>query len=424
MDPLLDAPRSPKGNDAPGDQRDPSHGDAAGKPRRRRILVLNERDPRNPRTGGAETHVFELFSRLAARGHEVTLLAARFPGGAREEVVQGVRVKRLASRYLYWLLVPWAARREAARGCDVVVDVLNKLPFFSPWFVPKPCFAIVHHLLGHTAFQQVPFPVALASWLLEKLVPAAYARTPMLAISPSTKADLVQRGLDAGRIHVVPPGMDLEAHHPLDDGVERPPVVLWVGRLEPYKRADVLLEAMPEVLRAVPGVTLVVVGEGSQRAALEARTASGLLAGRVRFAGFVSEHEKIAWLRRASVLVQSSEKEGWGMTVIEANACNTVVVASNVEGLRDSVRHDETGLLVPFGDPRALAAALVRTLEDRALRRRLLEGGLAWARHFGWEEVADDAEQLVEHAVAPGAARPRLSAWPFEGTAEAPESLP
>ncbi len=379
---------------------------------KRRILVLNERDPVNPLTGGAETHIFELFSRLVADGHEVTLLAASFRGGAREEVVQGVRVRRLANRYAYYALVPWVARR-AARDHDVVVDVLNKLPFFSPWLVPLPCMAIVHHLFGTTAFRQARLPVALAVWLLEKLIPYAYRGVTMLAISPSTKSDLVERGLDPAPIHVVPPGIDKASHHPTDDGVVREPIVLWIGRLEPYKRADLAIDAMVEVHRRVPEAKLVLVGEGSARAALEARVERDGLAGSVRFTGFVPEDEKIAWIRRAAVLVQTSEKEGWGMTVIEANVCNTVVVASNVPGLRDSVQHDVSGLLFEFGDVAGLGHALVRTLTDEALRRRLLEGGKQWGDRFGWDEVARDLEALVEEAIAPGAEPLALEASPF-----------
>jgi len=368
---------------------------------KRRILVLNERDPANPMTGGAETHVFEIFRRLAARGHEVTLLAASFHGCAREEIVQGVRVRRLADRYLYYGLVPWAARREAARGKDVVVDVLNKLPFLSPWLVPLPCLAIVHHLFGTTAFRQVPLPVALVSWLLEKLIPLAYRDTPMLAISPSTKADLVARGLDGARIHVVPPGIDKDTHRAVDDGLAREPVVLWIGRLEPYKRADLVIDAMKQVREAIPAATLVIVGAGSARGGLEARVRRQGLADCVRFTGFVPEDEKIAWIRRAAVLVQTSEKEGWGMTVIEANVCNTVAVASDVPGLRDSVRHAESGLLYRYGDRNALVDALVRVLGDTELRRRLIRGGKQWGDRFGWDEVADDTAALIEEAIAP-----------------------
>jgi glycosyltransferase involved in cell wall biosynthesis len=370
---------------------------------KRRILVLNERDPRNPLTGGAETHVFEIFSRLVRRGHEVTLLAAGFPGSASEEIVDGVRVRRFANRYFYYVLVPWIARREAVRGYDAVVDVLNKLPFLSPWFVPRPCMAIVHHLFGTTAFRQVPAPVAIVTWLMERLIPFAYARVPILAISPSTKEDLIARGIDGRNIHVVPPGVDKATHRALDDGLQREPIIVWIGRLEPYKRADVAIDAMTAVLSAIPAARLVMVGAGSARAALEAHARTRGLDGHVRFTGFVSEEEKIRCIQDAAIVVQTSEKEGWGMTMIEASICNTVPIASNVEGLRDSVRDEETGLLVPYGDPAALAAAIVRVLTDAALRARLVAGGQKWSERFGWDEVAGDTLALIEETIAPGA---------------------
>lgn len=379
----------------------------------RRILVLNERDPRNPRAGGAETHVFEIFGRLAAQGHDVLLLAASWPGAPRDEVVQGVRVRRLANRYLYYFVVPWAARREAAAGRDVVVDVLNKLPFFSPWFVPRPCLAVVHHLFGTTAFRQVPLPVALATWLLEKLIPLAYARTPMMAISPSTRDDLVQRGVAASLVHVVPPGIDRDSHHAVDDGASREPIVLWIGRLEPYKRADVAIDAMEAVRAKVPGARLVVVGTGAARAALEQRACDRGLASCVEFTGFVPEQDKIDWIRRAAIVVQTSEKEGWGMTMIEANVCHAVPIASDVPGLRDSVQHDRTGLVVPYADVVALADAIVRVLTDAGLRARLLREGAAWGARFGWDEAADHAADLLEHAIAPDAPRRPFGTMPY-----------
>mgnify|MGYP003883136165 CR=1 FL=1 len=212
---------------------------------------------------------------------------------------------------------------------------------------------------------------------------------------------------------MVPPGVDKDTHQAIDDGLAREPIVLWIGRLEPYKRADLVIDAMREVRASVPDARLVIVGTGSARAALEARVQQQNLDDCVRFTGFLSEDEKIAWIRRAAVLVQTSEKEGWGMTVIEANVCNTIAVASNVPGLRDSVRDGFSGLLFEYGDRAGLAAALVRVLSDLELRRSLLLGGKAWGDRFGWDEVAEDAASMIEEAIAPGRRPLVLRASPF-----------
>ena len=382
----------------------------------RRILVLNERDPANPLAGGAEVHVFEIFGRLVARGHDVTLLAASFRGCAREERMQGVEVRRLANRYLYYWCVPLTARREIRRRhYDIVVDVLNKLPFFSPWFLDLPCLVIAHHLFGRTAFSQVNAPVAAITYLSEKLVPIAYSRAPVMAISQSTKRDLVERGIPFDHIRVVPPGIDHRAYAVAAGLDTRAPIILWIGRLEHYKRADVVIDALVEMRRRVPAARLVIVGEGSARASLELRVGRQGLAAAVEFTGYVSEQEKIARLQRAAVVVNTSAKEGWGLTAIEANACGTPSVASDVPGLRDSVQDGATGLLYPYGDVRALGDAVVRILTDDGLRRRLVAQGLQWAAQFSWEQVADDTEALIEETIldqrAGGRATvPRLSA--------------
>ena len=382
----------------------------------RRLLVLNERDPAHPLAGGAETHLFEIFSRLAGRGYEITQLAASFRGSSAEEEIMGVKVRRLANRYLYYGLAPFIARSEAARGdYDVVVDALNKLPFFSPWTTGLPCFTIVHHLFGTTAFRQVSFPVALLTWASEKLIPMAYRRVPILAISPSTKADLAARGIASENIWVVPPGLDPAIYRLEGELGGREPLVVWVGRLEPYKRVDVMIEAMVRVLAERPRARLVVIGEGSARASLEASVKAAGLEGSVTFTGFVSEREKVDWYRRAAAVVNTSEKEGWGMTMIEGNACGVPSVASDVPGLRDSVRDGETGLVVPYGDSGALAAALPRILGDETLSRALAHEGLRWAARFSWDAVAGDAARLIEEAISPGVEPVRLTASPFEG---------
>jgi glycosyltransferase involved in cell wall biosynthesis len=366
----------------------------------RSLLVLNERDPEHPLAGGAEVHVYEILARMVERGWRVTHLAASFPGAAKETKLRGVAVKRLANRYLYYGVVPFAARRELARArYDIVVDVLNKLPFLSPWLVGEPCFAIVHHLFGATAFKQVAPPIAAVTYLAEKLIPFAYRDTRMLAISPSTKEDLVARGIAGDHVFVVPPGLDHRTHSP-GRRDEKAPLVLWIGRLEPYKRGDVMLDAMKTIAARLPGARLTIVGEGSSRRELEARAASLGLGELTHFTGFVSEEEKIGWIRRSSVVVNTSEKEGWGMTVIEANACGVPSVSSNVSGLRDSVRDGVTGYLYPYGDSAALAETILRLLTDAALWNGMSERAREWAARFTWDQVTDDTIALLEESLA------------------------
>ena len=109
-------------------------------------------------------------------------------------------------------------------------------------------------------------------------------------------------------------------------------------------------------------------------------------------------------MQRATVVVQPSRKEGWGLTVLEANACGTPVVATDVPGLRDSVRHGTSGLLAA-ANPESLATCLLSVLSDDELRARLARGARAWSERFRWDHVADAFADVVR-AVASGAPLP------------------
>jgi glycosyltransferase involved in cell wall biosynthesis len=363
-----------------------------------RILILNERDPKHPKMGGAEIHVTEIFGRLARRGHEVIHLAAGFAGGADVERVDDVEVRRLGGLARYYPRSVIETRRLTRRGeVDVVVECLNKVPWYAPAWSARPVLALCHHLFGEVAFQQVPWPIAAGVWTLERGIPSIYRDSPFIAISESSRADLIRRGLPADHVVVSHPGIDRPA---LDVDPTRPRAerVIFVGRLEAYKKVDVMLRAMKQLEPRFPEAEIVVIGRGPARAELEGLARDLGLAGRTRFTGFVSNEERDRLLAEARVCVFPSEKEGWGLTVIEANAVGTPVVATDADGLRDSVRAGETGFLVPDEDVDAFAEGIARLMGDDALATRMSAAALAWSKRFDWERAADDMEHAIERA--------------------------
>ena len=116
----------------------------------------------------------------------------------------------------------------------------------------------------------------------------------------------------------------------------------------------------------------------------------------VIFTGYISMEEKVNWMRRSHVIVNPSPKEGWGLTNIEANACGTPAVASDADGLRDSVNNGETGLLFPYGNHKILAEQVIRILSDNELRERLTRNAITWAQNFTWDECALKTMKVVE----------------------------
>ncbi|MEM7411690.1 MAG: glycosyltransferase family 4 protein [Myxococcota bacterium] len=362
--------------------------------------MLNERDPEHPRAGGAETHVHELTRRLVTRGHEVHWRSERAPGMAANAELDGVAIERVGRGPTYYLAAFRHCRRRAEARWDVVVECLNKLPFFATAATRVPVVGLCHHLFGSAAFAQVPWPVAAGVWLLERPIPLAFRGRPLVAISQSTRDDLVARGLSEDQIEVQVPGVDRPSV-PAPPIAKRAPLLVYVGRLEPYKRVDLLLEAAAQLSPEIPELRVAIVGRGSAESALRQRAGALGLADHVSFPGFVSCEERDDWLARARVCVCPSVKEGFGLTVIEANTLGTPNVVADAPGLRDSVRPGETGFVVATQDARAYAARLRELLVDDALATRFSEAALAWSARFDWDRAASAFERTLVRATTP-----------------------
>jgi glycosyltransferase involved in cell wall biosynthesis len=359
-----------------------------------KILAVNWQDRENPHAGGAEIHFFEIFKRLVARGHEVTLVCSGWPGGEREAVVDGIAVRRSAGRHTFALAGRAAVARALHTGrYDVVVEDINKLPLFLPTLTPLPVYVIIPHLFGTTAFREASLPVGTIVWLAERPIPLVYRRAVFHAISESTRDDLVARGVSGDRVRVILPGVDADWFTPGPSNQRsREPTFLYVGRLKRYKGVETAIRAAALTRAAVPDLRLEIAGQGDDRDRLERLSARHGLADTVRFLGFVSETEKRERLRRARAVVFPSAKEGWGISNVEAAACGTPAIASDSPGLRESVRHGETGFLVPHGDPGALAQAMLRLAREPALVETLGRAARRFAETLSWDRAASETE--------------------------------
>jgi glycosyltransferase involved in cell wall biosynthesis len=377
-------------------------------PERGRILILNERDPEHPRAGGVESHIAEVSRRMAEAGYEITLLASSFPGSRPRDRISGMDVRRLGPLATYYPRAVWTCLRETRLDrYDLVVEHLCKVPFCSALYSAVPVLAVNHHLFGTSAFLQVAWPIAAAVVTIESLIPHVYRRVPFLAVSPSSRDDLVSRGIARERIDLLHNGVDIPQRE-FRSAAERPCRVAYFGRLEAYKRVDLFLRAMAALVPHYPELEVAVIGRGQERDRLERLAAELELTARTRFTGFAADEERDALLSESRVCVCPSVKEGWGITVVEANALGTPAVATRAPGLVDAVLEDETGLLVPEGPPdvfvTGIAAAVSRILSDDALADRLSQGASRWARRFTWDEAAERMTKAVEAARVRGAA--------------------
>ncbi len=365
-----------------------------------KILVINWQDIKHPMGGGAEVHLHEIFRRIVAKGHSVTLFCSIFGDAPREEIIDGIRVLRSGGRHLFNFRVPLRYRMEFRHSdFDVVVDDMNKIPFFTPWFVKEPLVGMVLHLFRESIFREAVFPVALYVYLMERLALWAYRRVPMAVISRSTKEELIRFGFPDSKLKNVRIAVDGDRYKEL--GIPRSPVPLigYLGRIKKYKSVDHLLKAFEIVRSRVPNARLVIVGDGDGLPELKRLSHALGIADAVTFAGFVSAQEKVRLINEMHLVVNTSAKEGWGLTVTEANACGVPVVASDVPGLHDAVIDGETGLLYEYGNIDQLAEYILKLLNDEPLRMRLAAAAKTYAATFSWDDCADRMLQLLEETV-------------------------
>ena len=238
----------------------------------------------------------------------MTQLVSQVHGTAEHEVLDGIEIRRLGRIRFYYPRVAWTCARETRAGrYDVVVECLNKVPFYSPAYSSIPVLAICHHLFGEVAFQQVAWPIATAVWSAEQLIPPLYRKCQVVSISESSRDDLMARGLKPELVRVSHCGVD-HLDPDVDTDSPRPPRVAYLGRLEPYKNIDVMLRAMARLGDRFPDAEILVIGRGSARRDLAALAKELGIADRTRFTGFITEEERNELLLGTRVCVCPSER--------------------------------------------------------------------------------------------------------------------
>lgn len=336
---------------------------------------------------------FEIARRLVQRGHYVEWFSATFPGAPTEETLDGVRIVRAGRQWS----VHWRAfrhyRGKLAPNFDVVIDEINTIPFFTPLWSEIPTVMFIHQLAREVWWYEASFPLSAIGFIAEPRYLRSYRHVPALTVSSSTRDDLMELGFK-GSICILPEGRE-----PITDvHVDKPstPTFLYVGRLAPSKRVADIIRAFATFCTSVDSGELSLLGDGSNADVQQLRNLAASLgvSERIRFLGRVSRSEKHREMARAHMLLLASVREGWGLVVTEANAFGTPAVAYDVPGLRDSIRHDETGLLTK-PSPEALAEAMKRLWLDPHLYRRLSEGAEEWSSTFSFDNTADALQAEV-----------------------------
>jgi glycosyltransferase involved in cell wall biosynthesis len=340
---------------------------------------------------------------MSYAGHKVTFVASRFRGASTREVIDGVEIVRLRGLTSLWLLTFLYYFRNGRSNYDVVVAEGfggSRIPRLTPLYVREPIITEWHQIHRDLFAAQYPRVFVPALNLLERVTAYFHRNTFVRVATVEWQAAFPRLGFRKENIALVPVGIREDWLNGEDAAQVLKPNVLWLGKFRRYKCPHHLVLAMPDVLKAVPSAHLLLAGrhDDLRYEAYLRRLVSELgLDESVEFQFDVSEERKRVLIRESRLLALPSSVEGFGIVVLEANACGVPVVASS--GVPDgAVREGENGLKYQFGDIHGLAKVLIRMLMDNELHDYLSGNARRFAKGFGWQTVGAQFEQLVEKA--------------------------
>jgi glycosyltransferase involved in cell wall biosynthesis len=368
-----------------------------------RVLFLATRDWYHPATTGGDMTMWEQARYLASAGHEVTFVAAGYAGAANEESVDGMNVVRLGSIHSLWRRTFIYYQTKCRDRYDVVVVEGfggSRIPRLAPLYVREPMITEWHQI--HRDLFAVQYPKLLNAPLnlLERITAWVHRNTLVRAGTEEWRREFPKIGFKPANIFVVPVSIRDDWLRETDRGPASEPTILWLGKLRRYKCPDHAIRAMVDVVNHVPTAKLIISGRrddvGYERE-LRRLAADLHVEHNVEFRFDVSESEKRDLLRSSRALVVPSAVEGFGIVVLEANACGVPAIAST--GVPEGAVQDGfNGVRYPFGRIDSLAAKILELLTDDDLYARLSDQGRAFAQGFAWSDVGARYEQVVQAA--------------------------
>lgn len=383
-----------------------------------KILWMTWKDLKNPLAGGAEVVNEELAKRLVADGHEVTFIVGGYRVEDTGEKVEGqfepnsplnpnpYTLIRLGNRYSVY----WKAYRHYKKHLvgwpNLVIDEINTIPFFAKLYVKEPSILFVHMLCRKIWFYEMVFPLSLVGYLGEPVYIWLLRKQRVITVSDSTKQDLLRYGFKPDQVNIISEGIQIEPLKVKSQKSKVPswpdkysePTILSLGAMRAMKRTIHQLKAFELAKSKVPDLKLKVAGDVSSKygqKVLRMIQESPYVAD-IEYLGRITAEQKLELLQKCHVIMVTSVKEGWGLVVTEAASQGTPAVVYDVDGLRDSVRDGETGLVCPTNSPTGLADKIVQLFSDNAEYARMQKNAWDWSKDITFEHSYIDFKQALE----------------------------
>jgi D-inositol-3-phosphate glycosyltransferase len=367
--------------------------------------------------GGVESFVWDLGRELAGRGHTIDIIGG---SGPRREDAPGVRVLTFpfVSRTLIQRIPPMRRAYAEAKLLERLSMSVVALPHliaerYDIIHIQKPYDlgpALVARrlsgakvILGCHGEDFYRGDRGLAR-RIDGAVSCSRFNAQTVARRYGFEPQVVFNGIDTGLFRPAAPDPEVTAIRAAGEG--RPPLLLWVGRFQPWKGIDIAIRALIDI----PGAQLVIAGDGQERPNLEQLAHELGLAGRIHFLGSVPRHRLPAIYSACDLFLATSfASETFGIGPVEAQACGLPVIASRFGGFPEVIDEGRTGLLVPPRDVAALSQAVNALLGDLPRLAQMANAGPGWAAQFAWPAVADRVEAAYNQVLGQVRARLRTS---------------
>lgn len=367
-----------------------------------KVLWFSWKDIKHPGAGGAELVMHEISKRLVAAGHEVTILTAAYDDAAQFDTIDGINIIRVGrNRYLQPAVALFYYLRHLRNKYDLLIEAVNTAPYFGVFCKGRARSVLFYHQLARQIwFHEAPFPINWIGYLF--LEPVATfllgkSRSTVITVSESTKRDLLRFGFKAERIHIVSEGLHIE---PVEDlgKIKKyaKPTMLSHGAMRGMKQTLDQIKAFEIAKQTIPDLQLKVSGSssGAYGQKVVAYIQASPYTKDIDYLGRTTDAQKMELMQKCHLITVTSVKEGWGLIVTETNSQGTPAVVYNADGLRDSVRNTETGI-VTDPNPEALAQGIVRILQDPVAYQTMRHNAWEWSKQITFEQCYKDVIEAI-----------------------------
>ncbi len=354
------------------------------------ILFLSWKDITHPSAGGAEL-VTDTLAQHLSKTHEVTYFTSTYPGAEAIGSMHGYTVIRRGSVYTTYIhAFIWWHTHASSKRWEYIIDQVHGFPFFSVLYVRHPRIITLAMEVAGDLWSNTPSRmIRRTGTILERAWLRLYRKHRIVTISESTKQDLISGGIAPENISIIPMFSTIHCTKiPEKDAV---PTLLSIGRIAPVKRITDAIDTYNIARKTIPTLRLVIIGKTEEAYASYEASVMQRIANdpNITIIKNASDEEKRTWLERSHLLLMTSQKEGYGLVILEAAACGTPSIGYRVPGIQDAIIDKEIGIVVHSNTPAALAASIGEILSDTARYTDMQRAAFNHANSLSAEGTSD-----------------------------------